>query len=104
MRLRALLLRLTEDVLIAGFVVMIAMVFGNANAVALEPMGHIAGSASAMVGFISNIIGIPLGTLIGQAYNGTLTPIFAGFGILGLVAFLLMYAESSHHHRSRQAT
>lgn len=64
--------------------------FGNLNAIAMEPMGHIAGIASAVIGATSSIISLILGTLIGQLYDGTLVPVTTGFAALGLCALLVM--------------
>ncbi|WP_416307888.1 multidrug effflux MFS transporter [Neptunicella sp. SCSIO 80796] len=79
------------------------IMFGNLNAIALEPMGHIAGLASAIVGATSSIIGIVLGTIIGQLYDGTLNPLILGFLILGSLAFIMMYVEKSAHTRQQSA-
>ena len=51
----------------------------------MEPMGHIAGIASAIIGSVSFIISIIGGTIIGQYYDGTLLPVIIGF----LIAFML---------------
>ncbi len=70
------------------------LMFGNLNSIAMEPMGHIAGIASAVIGAISSAIAIPLGALIGQLYNNTLIPIAAGFLILGILSIIAMrYAD-----------
>lgn len=70
------------------------LMFGNLNSIAMEPMGHIAGIASAVIGAISSAIAIPLGAIIGQLYNNTLVPIAAGFLILGILSILAMrYAD-----------
>lgn len=66
------------------------LLFGNLNALAMEPMGHIAGIASAIIGSSSSILSIVLGTTIGQLYNGTLVPIVTGFLILNLMTLLAM--------------
>ncbi|MDN4501511.1 multidrug effflux MFS transporter [Alteromonadaceae bacterium BrNp21-10] len=70
------------------------IMFGNLNAIALEPMGHIAGLAAAIVGALSSVIGIALGTYIGQMYNGTVVPLVLGFMLLGALAFVIMYFEN----------
>jgi DHA1 family bicyclomycin/chloramphenicol resistance-like MFS transporter len=66
------------------------LMFGNLNALAMEPMGHIAGIASAVIGALSSVISITLGAIIGQMYDGTLVPMTAGFFILGILALLVM--------------
>lgn len=64
--------------------------FGNLNAIAMEPMGHIAGIASAIIGSTSSVISLVIGTSIGQAYNNTLIPITCGFLVLSSLAFVTM--------------
>lgn len=67
----------------------LGMLFGNLNALAMEPMGHIAGVAAAVTGCLSSGISAIIGTAIGQSYNNTLTPIFWGFLLLSSAAFFL---------------
>jgi DHA1 family bicyclomycin/chloramphenicol resistance-like MFS transporter len=70
------------------------LLFGNLNALAMEPMGHIAGIAAAVIGASSSLLSLVLGTLIGQFYNGTLVPILCGFIGLGALALAaLLYAQ-----------
>ena len=66
------------------------LVFGNFNALAMEPLGHIAGVAAAVVGTITSIMSLALGTLIGQGYDGTVLPLIAGFAVLGLGSLAVM--------------
>lgn len=72
------------------------MVFGNLNAIALEPMGHIAGMATAIINTVSSILALTLAAIIGQAYNGTLIPMTVGFMLLGSLSFLIMLYEKKH--------
>lgn len=58
-----------------GFGLMIS----NFTAIAMEPQGHIAGTASSLFGSITTLVGIAVGTTIGQAYDGTMIPLAAGF-------------------------
>lgn len=64
------------------------LLFGNFNAIAMEPMGRIAGMAAAISGSLSSLIAIITGGVIGQFYDGTVIPIVAGFAGLGLLALL----------------
>lgn len=66
------------------------LMFGNLNAIAMEPMGHVAGIASAIIGSISSILSMFLGTLIGQLYNNTLIPVATGFLLLGIISLMIM--------------
>ena len=49
-------------------------IFGNLTALALSPMGHIAGTASAIIGTSTTLIALPLASLIGFYFSGTLLP------------------------------
>lgn len=64
------------------------LLFGNFNAIAMEPMGRIAGMAAAVSGALSSLIAIVTGGYIGQLYNGTVIPLVAGFTGLGILTFL----------------
>ncbi|RCX07790.1 multidrug effflux MFS transporter [Marinomonas foliarum] len=67
------------------------LLFGNVNSLAMEPMGHVAGIASAVIGSVSAIMSMGIGTIIGQMYNNTLMPISGGFVIMGSLAICIMY-------------
>jgi DHA1 family bicyclomycin/chloramphenicol resistance-like MFS transporter len=68
----------------------VGILFGNLNSLAMEPLGHIAGVGAAVVGSLSTLLAVPLGTLVGQGYNGTVLPLVGGFAILSLLALLVM--------------
>lgn len=73
----------------------------NFNSIAMEPLGHIAGSASAVQGFIQTLGGGLIGALIGQAFDGTTTPLAIGFFGLAVVALVLVaIAERGRLYRS----
>jgi DHA1 family bicyclomycin/chloramphenicol resistance-like MFS transporter len=57
---------------------------------AMEPLGHIAGTASSLFGSITTLIGIVLGTVVGQAYDGTMVPLTTGFFIFTLIALVVV--------------
>ncbi|WP_226951208.1 multidrug effflux MFS transporter [Rhizobium terrae] len=64
----------------------------NFNSLAMEPLGHVAGTASAVLGFMSTVGGALIGVAIGQAFDGTALPLVAGFftvSIVGLVFVLI---------------
>ena len=63
---------------------------GNFGSMAMEPMGHIAGTAASAQGFISTIGGALLGFWIGQHFDGSTVPMTVGFAVLGVVALLLV--------------
>ena len=68
----------------------IGFLFGNLRALAMEPVGHIAGIASAITGFISTMIAVPISTLIGKYVITTALPLFIGFTISGLFSILIL--------------
>jgi DHA1 family bicyclomycin/chloramphenicol resistance-like MFS transporter len=64
----------------------------NFNSLAMEPLGHVAGTASAVLGFMSTVGGALIGVAIGQAFDGTALPLVAGFftvSIIGLIFVLI---------------
>jgi MFS transporter, DHA1 family, multidrug resistance protein len=65
------------------------MTFGNYNAMAMEPMGHIAGMAAAVSGAISSFVAIVLGGFAARQYDGTMYPIAIAFVVYGAIALLL---------------
>ena len=69
----------------------IGLLFGNLNALAMQPLGHIAGTGAAIVGATSMLISLVLGTAIGQSYNGTVLPLVIGFAALSACAMLVSW-------------
>jgi DHA1 family bicyclomycin/chloramphenicol resistance-like MFS transporter len=85
------------------------LIAGNFGSMAMEPMGHIAGTASSAQGFISTIVGALLGFAIGQAFNGTTIPFTVSFAILSVLALVMvLWAEKGRlfkaHHAPPPAT
>ncbi len=68
--------------------------FGNLNALAMEPMGKIAGMASAIIGASATMVGILIAVFIGLAFNGTATPVLLGYIICSTAALFLMLSQS----------
>jgi DHA1 family bicyclomycin/chloramphenicol resistance-like MFS transporter len=80
------------------------LMIANFTALAMEPQGHIAGTASSLYGSITTLLGIGIGAVIGQDYNGTLVPFATGF-LLCTLATLAAVAITEkgrlfrpHHH------
>ncbi len=73
-------------VLFFGF----GILFGNSAALAMEPLGHIAGVGASVVGSISALISVPIGAFIGQQFNGTVLPLVAGFTVFSILSLGLM--------------
>jgi MFS transporter, DHA1 family, multidrug resistance protein len=63
--------------------VFFGMIGANAGALAMEPLGHIAGTASSLQGVITTIGGALIGFAIGQQFDGTTIPFLIGFSVCG---------------------
>jgi DHA1 family bicyclomycin/chloramphenicol resistance-like MFS transporter len=68
----------------------IGFLFGNLRALAMQPVGHIAGVGSAINGFVSTIMAVPIATFIGSFVTETALPLFIGFFFCGLCSLLLI--------------
>ncbi|WP_457311903.1 multidrug effflux MFS transporter [Sphingomonas sp. UYAg733] len=62
----------------------------NFGAMAMENMGHIAGTASSVQGFITVTAGALIGALIGQSFDGTTVPLYLGFFVAGVIALIIV--------------
>jgi len=81
----------------------IGLLFGNLNALAMQPLGHIAGTGAAVVGATSMLISLAFGTWIGQSYNGTVLPLVIGFAALSGCASLIAWWAESGSQRPQDA-
>ena len=66
------------------------LIMPNFNAIAMEPMGRIAGTASSFFGAVTTGVGAALGLWIGQQYQGSVTPLLAGFAAFGLAGLAIV--------------
>jgi MFS transporter, DHA1 family, multidrug resistance protein len=69
------------------------LTFGNLTALTMEPMGHIAGIASAIIGAASTFLGVLIAIPIGLAFNGTILPLLIGSTIAAGASFALMLSN-----------
>jgi DHA1 family bicyclomycin/chloramphenicol resistance-like MFS transporter len=76
-------------VLQAATMACFGLIGANAGALAMVPLGHIAGTASALQGLITTVGGALIGFGIGQMFNGTTVPMIAGFALCGALALLV---------------
>ncbi len=77
-------------VMMACINVCIGLVYGNLMAIAMLPLGHIAGMGASVIGTISAVMAAGFGIFISQQLEFTVTPIMLGFFITSLVAFILV--------------
>ncbi len=69
----------------------LGFLFGNLRAIAMQPVGHIAGIASAITGLISTLMAVPISILIGRYVIETALPLFIGFAICSLLSIIILY-------------
>ncbi len=62
----------------------------NFNAISMEPLGKVAGTGSAVIGFLQTAGGGIIGASIGQSFNGVATPMVAGFLVVSTGALALV--------------
>jgi DHA1 family bicyclomycin/chloramphenicol resistance-like MFS transporter len=68
------------------------LMVSNFGAMAMDPLGHVAGTASSVQGFTSTVGGALIGFFIGQHFDGTATPTVVGFAVCGLAALAMVLA------------
>ncbi|EJU12861.1 MFS transporter DHA1 family bicyclomycin/chloramphenicol resistance protein [Sphingomonas sp. LH128] len=79
---------------------MLSFIGSNFQAISLQPFARIAGAAASVMAFVRMVLGATLGSLIGQAYDGTARPIMAAMVICGLIALVLvLYSEGGRLFR-----
>lgn len=61
----------------------------NFSALAMEPLGHMAGMASSIQGFMTTMGGALIGAFIGQSFDGTVQPLIMGFATVGFIGLVL---------------
>ncbi len=66
------------------------LLFGNVNAMAMEPMGHMAGIASAVIGSITSFVAMIAGSIVGHFYDETHLSLFGAFFCFGFLALLML--------------
>ena len=77
-------------VLAIGSMFAFGLMFSNFTALAMEPQGHIAGTASSLFGSITTLLGSGVGALIGQDFNGTMLPFTTGAFLCTMAAFAMV--------------
>ena len=71
--------------------------FGNLNALAMEPLGKLAGMGASVVGSCTTLMGVPIGMWVGMSYDGTVLPLVLGFCVTSWVAFIFMLYLNRRH-------
>lgn len=67
----------------------VGFLFGNLRALAMEPLGHIAGIGAAINGFLSTVVAVPIANYIGSFVELSVLPLFIGFSVFGILSVLV---------------
>jgi DHA1 family bicyclomycin/chloramphenicol resistance-like MFS transporter len=73
-----------------GVFAMAGLTLGNLNALALEPVGHIAGMAASVTGAIATVLAVALAVPLGLMFDGTYMPLVGGVALMACAALALM--------------
>lgn len=65
------------------------LTMGNLNALAMEPLGHIAGKAASLISAFSTVGAVLIAVPVGLAYDGTPLPIAISLLVLAVIAVVL---------------
>ena len=76
--------------LVGSMMLNFGFIISNFNSIAMEPLGHIAGSANAVMGAINFSGGAFLGSIAGQMFDGSIVPMSVAFCLVGIVAVLVI--------------
>ena len=68
------------------------MTIGNLNAIAMEPMGHIAGMAASVIGAIATVLAVLFAVPVSLAFDGTPLPTALAIFTFTALSVLLMRA------------
>ena len=66
------------------------MMGANFSAIAMEPQGKMAGTASAVYGFATTTVSAIIGEQIASKFNGSVVPILYGFAVLGITSLIVI--------------
>lgn len=67
----------------------VGFLFGNLRALAMQPLGHIAGIGAAINGFLSTVLAVPIANYIGGFVHSSVLPLFIGFSVFGILSLLV---------------
>lgn len=68
----------------------ISFMFGNMNAIAMQPLGHMAGTAASVISLINGALSLMIGAYIGQSFNGTIVPFSVGYIVCSVITLVIM--------------
>lgn len=85
-----------------GVFFMAGLTLGNLNALALEPMGHIAGMAASVSGALATVFAVMLAVPLGLAFDGTPVPLALGVATFAAAGYALMKTIPKQNNQTAQ--
>ncbi|TDO95827.1 multidrug effflux MFS transporter [Marinomonas balearica] len=67
------------------------LIFGNVNAMAMEPLGKMAGLGASIISALSSVVAIIAATTVGQFYHQSVTPLAIGFATFSSAGLIMLY-------------
>mgnify|MGYP001403466414 CR=1 FL=1 len=84
---------LTVSTMFVGFF-FVGILFGNLNAMAMQPLGEMAGLGAAIIGSFSSLFSVPIALFVDSFLAGNLLPIGYGFSVFFALSYVAVrFAE-----------
>lgn len=77
----------------------VGFLFGNLNALAMKPLGHVAGIGSATLGFVQSTLSVVIGISLGHYFHDSIIPLVLSFGTVSLICILILGIEKRFQER-----
>jgi DHA1 family bicyclomycin/chloramphenicol resistance-like MFS transporter len=77
------------------------LTLGNLNAIAMEPMGHIAGMAASIIGAVSTVLAALIASPVGFFFDGTILPLMVSVLLMAALGFVLMQRMGAEEEQIR---
>lgn len=68
----------------------VGFLFGNLNALAMQPLGRVAGMGSALLGSSQTLISVVVGVGLGRFFHDDVMPLVLSFGAISLICLLIL--------------
>jgi DHA1 family bicyclomycin/chloramphenicol resistance-like MFS transporter len=87
-----------------GSMAMFGFLGANLNTLAIDPLGHVAGTASSAIGVFSTVTGAALGFVVGQSFDGTVVPLTLAYVVFGSAALGLVLVAGQSGEKDCRAS
>lgn len=71
----------------------VGFLFGNLNALAMKPLGHVAGIGSAILGCVQSTVSVAVGIPLGHYFHDSVIPLVLSFATISLISLLIFGVE-----------